>query len=325
MNASTRSDPDSHQVTSDPADAAKETSVAKRCGFVAFVGRPNVGKSTLLNHLLGQKLSITSRKPQTTRHRIMGIDTFDNTQLIYVDTPGIHKKQPRAINRLMNRAASSSIADVDLVVFIVEPQKWTEDDELVLQHIKKTNKPIVLFVNKIDLFKEKEKLLPFLQVLSAKHDFQEMIPGAALLGDQVKELKNILVKYMPAGDFIYPEDYYTDRSERFLAAEIIREKLIRQLGDELPYSMTVEIEQFKIDEHGTLRLNGLILVERNSQKSIVIGKGGSRLKKVGTDARKDLQEIFEGKIFLELWVKVKDGWADDERALRSLGFDEHST
>ena len=296
----------------------------KRCGFIAFVGRPNVGKSTLLNHLLGQKLSITSRKPQTTRHRILGIDTIDSNQIIYVDTPGIHKKQPRAINRLMNRAASSSISDVDAVVFIVEPEKWTEDDELVLQHIKKTNKPIILFVNKIDQIKDKEKLLPFLQKLSAKHEFQELIPGAALLGDQVEELKNILLKYIPLGDFIYPEDYYTDRSERFLAAEVIREKLIRQLGDELPYSMTVEIEQFKVDEHGTLRINGLILVERNSQKSIVIGKGGSRLKRVGTDARIDLKEIFDQKIFLELWVKVKDGWADDERALRSLGFDEHS-
>jgi GTP-binding protein Era len=294
-----------------------------RCGFVAFVGRPNVGKSTLLNHLLGQKLSITSRKPQTTRHRIMGIDTFDSNQLIYVDTPGIHKKEPRAINRLMNRAASSSISDVDVVVFIVEPERWTEDDELVLEHIKKTDKPIILFVNKIDQIKEKEKLLPFLQVLAAKHNFQDLVPGAALLGDQVEELKKMLIKYMPESDFIYPEDYYTDRSERFLAAEIIREKLIRQLGDELPYSMTVEIEQFKIDEHGTLRINGLILVERSSQKSIVIGKGGSRLKKVGTDARKDMTEVFDQKIFLELWVKVKDGWADDERALRSLGFDDH--
>jgi len=308
-------------MTSHQETTKKQT---KHCGFVAFVGRPNVGKSTLLNHLLGQKLSITSRKPQTTRHRILGIDTADTTQLIYVDTPGIHKNEARAINRIMNRAASSSISDVDVVVFIVEPEKWTEDDELVLEHIKKSNKPIILFVNKIDQFKEKEKLLPFLQVLSEKYQFQHLIPGAALLGDQVEELKKLLVSYMPEGDFIFPEEYYTDRSERFLAAEIIREKLIRQLGDELPYSITVEIEQFKFDEKGLLRINGLILVERNGQKSIVIGKGGSRLKKVGTDARKDMSEIFGEKIFLELWVKVKDGWADDERALRSLGFDDHS-
>ena len=301
------------------------------CGFVAFVGRPNVGKSTLLNHLLGQKLSITSRKPQTTRHRVMGIDTLTakvdgqsvETQMIYIDTPGIHKEEPRAINRFMNRAATSSISDVDVVVFIVEPERWTEDDELVLQHIKKTDKPIILFVNKIDQIKSKEKLLPFLQVLSAKHNFQHLIPGAALQGDQVQPLRDLLVSYMPEGEFVYPEDYYTDRSERFLAGEIIREKLIRQLGDELPYSITVEIEQFKLDDKGTIHINGLILVERNGQKSIVIGKGGSRLKKVGTDARIDMAELFERKIFLELWVKVKDGWADDERALRSLGFDEH--
>jgi len=297
----------------------KQTS---HCGFIAFVGRPNVGKSTLLNRLLGQKLSITSRKPQTTRHRIMGIDTFDNTQLIYVDTPGIHKKEPRAINRLMNRAASSSINDVDIVVFVVEPNMWTEDDQLVLDHIKASKCPVILFINKVDQIKDKEVLLPLLQKLSAKHNFSQIMPGSALKGLQVDELKKILVKTMPIGDFVFPDDYYTDRSERFLAAEIIREKLIRQLGDELPYSITVEIENFKTDEKGLLHINGLILVERNSQKSIVIGKGGSRLKQVGTDARMDIIRLFGQKVFLELWVKVKDGWADDERALRSLGFDE---
>ncbi len=310
-------------MSSGKSNTEKTKSTAKhRCGFVAFVGRPNVGKSTLLNHLLGQKLSITSRKPQTTRHRILGIDTNSRTQLIYVDTPGIHKNEPKAINRLMNRAASSTISDVDVVVFIVEPERWTVDDELVLTHIKKTNKPVILFVNKIDQIKDKENLLPFLQALSAKYEFQHLIPGAALQGDQVSELRDMLIRYMPEGEFVYPEDYYTDRSERFLAAEIIREKLIRQLGDELPYSITVEIEQFKRDDKGLLKINGLILVERNGQKSIVIGKGGSRLKKVGTDARKDMSELFGEKIFLELWVKVKDGWADDERALRSLGFDQ---
>ncbi|MGX5173527.1 GTPase Era [Aliikangiella sp. IMCC44653] len=293
------------------------------CGFVAFVGRPNVGKSTLLNNLLGQKLSITSRKPQTTRHRILGIDTFDSTQMIYVDTPGLHRKEARAINRLMNRAASSTIADVDIVVFVVEPEKWTEDDQLVLEHIKEAKRPVVLFINKIDKLANKEALLPQLQSLASKHDFVEIIPGSALKGQQVEALKNYLANAMPQGDFVFPEDYYTDRSERFLAAEIIREKLIRQLGDELPYSITVEIEQFKTDEKGTIHINGLILVERNGQKSIVIGKGGSRLKQVGTDARADLQRLFGQKIYMELWVKVKDGWADDERALRSLGFDEN--
>ncbi|TQV75377.1 GTPase Era [Aliikangiella marina] len=292
------------------------------CGFVAFVGRPNVGKSTLLNQLLGHKLSITSRKPQTTRHRIMGIDTIDATQMIYVDTPGLHKKEPKAINRLMNRAASSSISDVDIVVFVVEPGKWTEDDQLVLDHIKSTNRPVVLFLNKVDQIKDKEALLPILKSLAERHNFKEIIPGSALKGQQVEALKSYLLAAMPEGDFVFPEDYYTDRSERFLAAEIIREKLIRQLGDELPYSITVEIEQFKADENGLLKINGLILVERKGQKSIVIGKGGQRLKQVGTDARKDMKRLFGQKVFLELWVKVKDGWADDERALRSLGFDD---
>lgn len=300
-----------------------ERSEQSRCGFVAFVGRPNVGKSTLLNRLLGHKLSITSRKPQTTRHRIMGIDTLENTQLIYVDTPGLHNKEARAINRLMNRAASSSISDVDIVVFVVEPGRWTEDDELVLQHIKLAGRPAVLFINKVDQLKDKESLLPELQSLSNRHEFQQIIPGSALKDKQVEALKDYLLQQMPEGDFIFPEEYYTDRSERFLAAEIIREKLIRQLGDELPYSITVEIEQFKQDEAGLLKINGLILVERKGQKSIVIGKGGSRLKQVGSDARKDMKKLFGQKIFLELWVKVKDGWADDERALRSLGFDDY--
>ena len=294
-----------------------------KCGFVAFVGRPNVGKSTLLNQLLGHKLSITSRKPQTTRHRILGIDTFDNVQMIYVDTPGLHRQEPRAINRLMNKAAASSIEDVDFVVFVVEPDRWTDDDELVLEHLKTTNTPVILFINKVDKLENKEKLLPQLELLSKKHDFEHIIPGAALKNEQVEALKKYLSEAMPASEFIFPDDYYTDRSERFLAAEIIREKLIRQLGDELPYSITVEIEQFKTDENGLLRINGLILVERKGQKSIVIGKGGSRLKKVGSDARMDMKKLFGQKIFLELWVKVKDGWADDERALRSLGFDDY--
>ncbi|WP_196137356.1 GTPase Era [Aliikangiella sp. G2MR2-5] len=293
-----------------------------RCGFVAFVGRPNVGKSTLLNRLLGHKLSITSRKPQTTRHRILGIDTFDKNQLIYVDTPGLHKEEPKAINRLMNRAASSSIEDVDAVVFVVEPERWTQDDQLVLDHIKSTNTPIYLFLNKVDKLEDKEKLLPQLQFLADLHDFKQIIPGSALKGKQVDELKRHLVNEMPHSEFIFPEDYYTDRSERFLAAEIIREKLIRQLGQELPYAITVEIEQFKTDDDGLLRINGLIYVERNGQKSIVIGKSGSRLKKVGSEARLEMKKLFGQKVHLELWVKVKDGWSDDERSLRSLGFND---
>ena len=303
---------------------SKRQRIISRCGFVAFVGRPNVGKSTLLNRLLGTKLSITSRKPQTTRHRIMGIDTLDKIQTIYIDTPGLHTRESRAINRLMNKAAASSITDVDLIVFMVEPGQWTDDDQLVLEHIKKSACPCILYVNKVDQLKDKESLLPHLETLATLHSFQQIIPGSALKGLQVDALKKYLQDAMPPSEFIFPEDYYTDRSERFLAAEIIREKLIRQLGDELPYSITVEIESFRTDEKDLLRIDGLILVERKGQKSIVIGKGGSRLKKVGTDARKDMIRLFGQKVHLELWVKVKDGWADDERALRSLGFDEHS-
>lgn len=301
---------------------SQENNLKTRCGFVALVGRPNVGKSTLLNALIKQKLSITSRKPQTTRHRILGIDTQKNTQIIYVDTPGLHTQQSKAINRLMNRAAASSIEEVDLVVFIVEPNRWTEDDELVFQHICKQQCPVILFINKVDRLENKQTLLPQLEKLSKRHDFLQIIPGSALKDQQVETLKNILIQLMPQGEFIFPEDYYTDRSERFLAAEIIREKLIRQLGDELPYAITVEIESFKVDEKQLLTIHGLILVERKAQKSIVIGKAGQRLKQVGSDAREDMQKLFSHKIFLKLWVKVKDGWADDERALRSLGYGE---
>jgi len=291
-----------------------------RCGFVAFAGRPNVGKSTLLNQLLGTKLSITSRKPQTTRHRIFGIDTIEDTQLIYVDTPGLHSKEPRTINRFMNRAAATSVAEVDIIVFIVDASTWNEDDELALSVIKKSNKPCILFVNKVDKIKNKSLLLPRLQELSQKHDFVDIIPGSALKGTQIDALKDKLVSLLPAGEFIFPEDYYTDRSERFLAAEIVREKLIRQLGDELPYSLTVEIESFK-QEEDRLVIHALILVEREGQKRIVIGKGGAKLKRVGSDARRDLIRLFAQRVHLELWVKVKDGWADDERALKSLGYD----
>jgi GTP-binding protein Era len=308
------------------------THLQTRCGFIALVGRPNVGKSTLLNHLLGQKLSITSRKPQTTRHRIMGIDTVSSiekeklikTQLLYVDTPGIHKVMPRAINRFMNRSASSSIADVDIVVFIVESNHWTEDDELVLQHIKKNKHPVILFINKVDKIKDKDTLLPFIETISKKYDFQMILMGAALKNEQVSQLKQALIASLPEGDFIYSEDEYTNCTERFLAAEIVREKLIRQLGDELPYSITVEIESFKEDDKNIIRIDALILVERNGQKSIVIGKGGSRLKKVGSDARKEMVILFDRKIFLSLWVKVKDGWADDDRALKSLGYHQNN-
>ncbi len=297
--------------------------VPENCGFVAIVGRPNVGKSTLLNHLLGQKISITSRKPQTTRHRIMGIFTDDDAQILFVDTPGLHREEARTINRFMNRAASSAIADVDAVVFIVDAANWTDDDELVLERLQTANCPVILFLNKVDRIGEKESLLPKMQAIADKFAFHEVFPGSALKGVNLDKLLATLKTLMPAGTPLFPEDHITDRSERFLAAELIREKLMRSLGEELPYATTVEIERFKLDDSGMLRINGLILVERAGQKSIVIGKQGQRLKQIGRDARLDMETMFDRKVFLELWVKVKDGWADDERALRSLGYDDH--
>ena len=297
-----------------------DTTLDTFCGLVAIVGRPNVGKSTLLNRILGQKVSITSRKPQTTRHRILGIDTDGNTQTIYVDTPGLHAEEKRAINRYMNRAASSTLAEVGLILFVVEGDRWYEDDQMVLNKIKSSGLPCYLIVNKTDKVEDKVKLGEHLQFLSVQHTFDEIIPVCAKNGKQVDIVRDLVRKQLPVSEFYYPEDYITDRSSRFMAAEIIREKLMRFTGDELPYSTTVEIEQFKLAENGVYRINGLILVERDSQKRIVIGKGGQHLKTIGEQARKDMETLFENKVFLELWVKVKQGWADDERALRSLGY-----
>lgn len=290
------------------------------CGMIAIVGRPNVGKSTLLNKLLGQKVSITSRKPQTTRHRIMGIDTEENRQAIYVDTPGLHIEEKRAINRFMNRAASSSIADVGLVLFLVEGTKWTDDDQMVLTKVQQANVACWLIVNKSDNVKDKGLMMPHLKWLGEQHDFKHIMPISAKTGKNVNELRDLVLDTLPKSEFYYPEDYITDRSSRFMAAEIVREKLMRFTGDELPYSITVEIEQFMLADNGIYRINGLILVERDTQKSMVIGKGGQRLKTIGAEARKDMEALFDTKVYLELWVKVKSGWADDERALRSLGY-----
>ncbi|EKT55758.1 GTPase Era [Providencia sneebia] len=290
------------------------------CGFVAIVGRPNVGKSTLLNQLLGQKVSITSRKPQTTRHRIMGIHTEDEYQIIYVDTPGLHIEEKRAINRLMNKAASSSIGDVELVIFVVEGTNWTEDDEMVLNKLRTLRCPVILAINKIDNVTDKTVLLPHIGFISQKMNFLDVVPISAEKGKGVDTIAKIVKEHIPEADHHFPEDYITDRSQRFMASEIIREKLMRFLGDELPYSVTVEIEQFKVTENGMFHIHGLILVEREGQKKMVIGNKGSKLKTIGTEARIDMERLFDAKVHLELWVKVKAGWADDERALRSLGY-----
>ncbi|QLB20269.1 GTPase Era [Vespertiliibacter pulmonis] len=290
------------------------------CGFIAIVGRPNVGKSTLLNKILGQKISITSRKAQTTRHRILGIKTEGAYQEIYVDTPGLHIEEKRAINRLMNRAASSAITDVDMVVFVVEGTKWTDDDEMVLNKLRGTSVPVVLVINKIDNVKEKEELLPHIIKLSEQFPFKDIIPISAQRGKNVHILEKLVRESLREGTHHYPEDYVTDRSQRFMASEIIREKLMRFMGEELPYAVTVEIEQFKVNERGTYEINGVILVDREGQKKMVIGSKGQKIKVIGTEARADMERLFDSKVHLELWVKVKAGWADDERALRSLGY-----
>jgi GTP-binding protein Era len=290
-----------------------------RCGYIALVGRPNVGKSTLLNRILGQKISITSRRPQTTRHRVLGIKTLPHAQLIYVDTPGIHDFNGRAMNRHMNRTASSVLSDVDVVVFLVEGLRWTADDDLVLKKLAHAGSPVILAVNKIDTLEKREALLPGLQALAEKFTFREIVPVSARKGDNVAALESAIEALLPEARPFFPEDQITDRSVRFLAAELVREKLFRKLGRELPYGLTVQIEDYR-SEPGITHIHALIWVERDSQKNIVIGKGGRMLKEVGREARLDIEDLIGNKVNLKLWVKVKEGWADDERALQSLGY-----
>ncbi|MFQ3345035.1 MAG: GTP-binding protein Era [Porticoccaceae bacterium] len=295
------------------------TSEQKYCGYVAIVGRPNVGKSTLLNHLLGQKLCITSRKPQTTRHTLLGIKTEGEFQMIFVDTPGIHTNQERAINRVMNRSAASVIADVDVVIFVVDRFEWSEADEYVAKYLSNNDVPLIVAVNKVDMIDDKEALLPHLKFLSSKVNAKEFIPLSALRRTNLDELEIKIKGYIPQKMHLYPEDQITDRSEKFLAAEIVREKITRQLGAEVPYQVTVEIEEFRAEKKIT-HISALILVERDGQKKIIIGTNGERLKKIGEQARADIESLLGCKVMLRTWVKVRSGWSDDERALRSLGY-----
>ena len=291
----------------------------KHCGLVAIVGRPNVGKSTLINHILGQKISITSRKPQTTRHRLLGIKTTDKAQIVFVDTPGLHLGVDKALNRYMNKTVSAVIRDVDLILFMIDANKWTEEDDKVLENICNSSVPAFLVLNKTDKISDKEKLLPFMETLMTKHDFDEIIPISALKSKGIDQLESLVIKALPLGTYLFPEDQLTDKNSRFLAAEFVREKITRQMGDELPYEVNVEIEEFKT-LNGVLHISALILVEREGQKKILIGKNGSSLKLIGTEARKEMELLFDAKVMLNLWVKVKSGWSDDERALRSLGY-----
>lgn len=293
-----------------------------RCGYVAVVGRPNVGKSTLVNHILGQKLAITSRKPQTTRHNMLGIKTEGAIQAVYVDTPGLHKGGQTALNRFMNRSALTALKDIDVAIFVVDRMRWTDEDEMVFERIKHLTCPLIIAVNKADRLEDKSQLLSHLEWLAEKLPNAQIVPVSALHGHNLDTLERLVSEYLPESEHFFPEDQITDRSSRFLAAELVREKIMRQLGAELPYQITVEIEEFKHEGH-ILHIHALILVERDGQKKIIIGDKGERIKRIGQEARKDMEVLFDSKIMLNLWVKVKGGWSDDERALRSLGYQEY--
>ncbi|MFC3908442.1 GTPase Era [Legionella dresdenensis] len=290
------------------------------CGYIALVGRPNVGKSTLLNRILQQKLSITSRKPQTTRHSILGIQTIDEYQYVYVDTPGIHQGSKKAINRVMNKTAISVLRDVDVAVFVVDGSRWQDEDEYVLNLIKKAQIPCILAINKVDKISEKDELLPWIAQISQKHNFEAIIPLSAKTGVQVDNLEQQLKAYLPEGPHLFADDQFTDRPIKFLCAELLREKIFRLCGQEIPYSTTVEIESYK-DEGNLVRIHALILVDKLNHKQIVIGNKGQKLKEMATSARLDMEQLLGKKIFLQCWCKVKSGWADDERLLRQLGYD----
>jgi GTP-binding protein Era len=296
---------------------------AQRCGLIAIVGRPNVGKSTLMNQLVGQKISITSKKAQTTRHRITGICTEGEAQFVFVDTPGFQTrhtvKGTAALNRNLNKTVQSVLGDVDVVLYLLEAGRFGSDDQRVLSLIPK-GKPVILVANKLDLIHRRADLLPWLQQMQQAYAFAEFVPLSARREDDTRRLLSIIRPYLPEQPWFYEEDSLTDRSEKFLAAELIREKLFRLTGDELPYTSTVLIDKFE-DEGNLRRISATIVVERDAHKGMVIGEGGERLKRIGTEARTELERLTEGKVFLELWVKVRSGWADDEQRLKSYGYE----
>ncbi len=290
-------------------------------GMVALVGRPNVGKSTLLNRLLGQKLAITSHKPQTTRHRILGIRTREDGQIVYIDTPGIHDRGRQAMNRYLNRAAHTALQEVDLVLFVVQALVWNREDQLVLDAIRQAGVPAMVAVNKVDTVKPRERLLPYLAELGQRHDFVEVVPVSAKEGTQVEVLDSLVLQQLPEGGPIYPEDQITDRPERFFAAEILREQIIRRYHEELPYAVTVEIERFE-EEPGRYVIGAVIWVERESQRGILLGRGGQAMKEAASAARRNMAEFFDTRVHLDVWIKVKKSWSSDENSLAQLGYSD---
>jgi len=291
-----------------------------RCGFVAVVGRPNVGKSTLINAIMGKKISIVTNKPQTTRHRILAVHTDGDTQIVFVDTPGIHRKAARAMNRLMNRTATSALADADLVLFVAEAIRWTEEDDDVLLRLKSIEAPVIALLNKVDRVHPKERLLESLAAMSARHEFAEIFPISALKKDNLRELMHAIPDFLPESPPLFPEQMQTDRSVEFRAAEVVREKLMQMLHQEVPYGLTVQIERYATEGEQVM-IDAIIWVDRDSQKGIVVGKGGQVLKTVGQSARLDLCEQLGSRVHLELWVKVKDNWSDSEQDLLRLGYE----
>jgi GTP-binding protein Era len=292
----------------------------QRCGYVALVGRPNVGKSTLLNHLVGRKLSITSRKPQTTRHNLLGVDTIDAAQAIYVDTPGIHDGGGRAVNRHMVRTATSALHDVDIAVLVVERLRFGDDDRRVVDLLRASRGRKICVVNKIDQLEDRAQLLPHIAMLDELGLFEEIIPVSALQRTGLDRLKQQVLERLPEGPHLFPPDQVTDRSERFIAGEIVREKLMRRLGDELPHRITVVIENYAVKPR-IVEIDATIFVERDGQKAIIIGRNGGLLKSVGQEARVDIEKLIERKVMLRLWVKVKAGWTNNEAGFKRLGFD----
>lgn len=291
-----------------------------RCGFVAVIGRPNVGKSTLINSVMGRKVSIVTAKPQTTRHRILAVHTGEAQQIIFVDTPGLHRKSAKAMNRLMNRTAANALADADLILFVSDATRWTMEDDDVLTRLESSRVPVIALLNKVDKVHPREKMLAVIAAVSARREFAQIVPISALKNDNLDHLLTMIPTYLPVSPPLFPEDMYTDRSEEFHVAEVIREKLTLMLHQEMPYGLTVQIERLVREDSG-IAINAIIWVERDSQKGIAVGKNGSVLKKVGRAARLEIAEQLGQRVHLELWVKVKSNWADNENDLMSLGYE----
>jgi len=291
-----------------------------RCGLVAVIGRPNVGKSTLINAVMGRKVSIVTAKPQTTRHRILAVHTAEDAQIIFVDTPGLHRRAGKAMNKLMNRTAANALADADLILFVSDATRWTSEDDDVLKRLRDVKTPVVAVLNKVDRVHPREKLLDTIRLMAARHNFEEIVPLSALRADNLDTLMALLPPFLPESPPLFPEHMHTDRGPEFHAAEVIREKLTLMLHQELPYGLTVQVERYAEDEKG-VTIHAIVWVERDSQKGIVVGKGGTTLKRVGRAARLELKEQLPRNVHLEMWVKVKSNWADNEKDLLNLGFD----